>query len=556
MSVCYICLSISELQQLLVDDGITVLVNRLHSPGVVLDENSSPTLVDPLLFFSPSFIVDDPAGALILEFTDSETLLVKDHHLLRTIPLRAVKRFIPFTVDARDVLSVTWSSLIKLSDPIFERSYQKYRLKIKTSSANRAGTQLVESFFKVESFDGLDPSKLLDFLPVALLRAEHRSAEEIISITGENLNAIEDNWVAECFGYTRRKSIKTQDALKPFADLGIILTNGPSGEVLNQLRDACRRLNESANLTLDRICSERDISSLSIQNRLALGETISIPVISLALFLRWKQAFHDNRSTLDSVMLAEDIQGLSGTVSAKAVLTALWLTGAYLGTEYVSPLYRQYSGAKYAALAENRRLDTHSKISPWNNLPDAIVVESKDACTSKHHNVEEADLSSSFEELDAALSAARANETRSSESEPSGDIGVDADISIDAAATKQLAKSSITPTETAVTNTPNPKTEEHSDGGRSQQNEEINSVKEYDLAATTVAEDEIVSEPEKGSTKPKTKKPAREKSKSKPKAGARKPEENCINSVLEDSDPKALATEEEPQGDMFSEGDK
>ena len=87
----YIGISISELQQWLVDEELSVLKDRIVHSRVSLTKNSS--FHDLLTLFKslPVFAVDDQAGVLIVEISPSNTWVVDNDPRICHVSLSGVK---------------------------------------------------------------------------------------------------------------------------------------------------------------------------------------------------------------------------------------------------------------------------------------------------------------------------------------------------------------------------------------------------------------------------------------------------------------------------------
>src|SRR5690554_4407540 len=118
MNAYYVSVSISELQQWLVDEELLVFTDRITHKIKQLDESSSGVELESLFKRLPKFSLDDSAGVLIVEIGGPESWQVDAVPAIRCLNLSVIKRFIPLTEDARKVLSVNWASTIKLSPAI------------------------------------------------------------------------------------------------------------------------------------------------------------------------------------------------------------------------------------------------------------------------------------------------------------------------------------------------------------------------------------------------------------------------------------------------------
>ena len=354
MNAYYVSISISELQQWLVDEELPVFTDRITHSFKQLDAISSGAELENLFKGLPKFSLDDPAGVLIIEVSGPKTWQVDDMPAIRRLNLSVIRGFIPLTEDARKVLSINWATTIKLSPAIFEPKFIQYRLHNKELLASKAGDLLVNLFISNQKTDFTVNDLFVSALPRALLAAEHKKPDEIKKILGSQFDNLSETWVEYSFGYTRHKPVNRPKSLQSFYDVGLMLSSkyGKEHEIVIKLRDICESPDKDwPEQSLDVVYADEELASLSTDFYIDDTSDDFISLATLALFLRWKQAFHEQRQTVDAFSILEDVKALSEQVEITQVVNALWMLGAYLGMDHVSQICRYANKDNYPALA-------------------------------------------------------------------------------------------------------------------------------------------------------------------------------------------------------------
>lgn len=366
MNSYYIGLSVSDLQQWLGNDSLPVCVNSVFHSRINLDDQP---YLDGLFNILPSFMLDDPAGVLVAEISSPASWNVDDDPKICNLDLSTVKRFIPLTADAKKVLEINWSSTICLENAVFEKEYVRFRLKRKKIAAIKAGSKFLNMFIDYGNDEFTVGDVYKNSLTRALMTAEHVTKGEINEILGDHVARFEETWIDRCFGYTRHKNIERPYDLKCFFDAGLMFKEaGLSETKLNSFRAMCNEISSAEDLTLVDICSHRDFHKFFVDFYVTEKNEDFISVVTLALFLRWKQSFYDNRAIVDTKLILDDITNLSGKVDVDIVSNALWMIGAYLGMEYVAPIYRFFHQDIYSALCFAGLREDCTPVPAWSSL--------------------------------------------------------------------------------------------------------------------------------------------------------------------------------------------
>jgi hypothetical protein len=365
----FTAISISELQQWLVDDVLPILTERIFYSRAPLNSESSNFDLEGLFKILPPFALDDPAGILIVEVRGPDNWGVDEYPKIRNIKLSGVKRFIPLTEDAKSALAVTWTSIIKLSEALFEKKFVHFMLQNKKIFTLKAGHLFSNLFIKYRADNFLGDGYISDSLPRAIMAAEHRKPNEIEEILGKKVGDLQETWMECVFGYTRHNPFTVKTDLKSFADVGYIMKNKfaekEKHKLVIQLSDAIKRLNKANDLSLTSICGDSQLAQLNTCFYIAQDHDKNISLVTLSLFLRWKQAFHDERSTVNVYAILGDVVNLSGSVDVEVVAIALWMFGAYLGMENIAPTYRYLHQDKYPALVFSSTKDDFKPVDAW-----------------------------------------------------------------------------------------------------------------------------------------------------------------------------------------------
>lgn len=391
----YIGLSISELQQWLADDAISISVSRVFHSRVHLDDQAGEAYFDGLFRVLPPFALDDPAGVLIAEITGPATWGVDDEPTICNLHLNAVRRFIPLLSDARKVLAINWSETICLEEAIFEKRFLRFRLRRKKVRAIEAGLKFVSIFINHGDikFDVSDDYK--NSLTRALMVADQLRPDEINEVLGRHAEKYKETWVDRLFGYTRHKRIDRAENIKSFFDVGVILSEtGATESLIDDFRGICVRINRSGEPSLAEICSDPELLQFPVNFDISGMDSSQISVVTLGLFLRWKQRFHDDRSAVNAGAIYDDVCSIAEKVDVHVVSSALWMIGAYLGMEHVSPIYRLAHRDDYKALAFNGLENNIVPVSAWsNNKTESCenqrfsAAESVDPIVPENHHV-------------------------------------------------------------------------------------------------------------------------------------------------------------------------
>jgi hypothetical protein len=362
MNKYYVGISISELQHWLADDEFPVLTNRIIYCRKSLDDSLTASDLESLLQSLPAFSLNDLAGVLIVEVSGPDTWKADDNPGIRHLALSNVKTFIPLTEDAKIALNVQWSGVIKLSAAIFEHEFIYYRIFRKSISAERAGNLFANIFIDYGSKVFVANSLLTNSLPRALMAAEHRKLDDIEKLLDYQGDRLRETWLERVFGDIKKydkdmvlASIKNYAVnLRSLLALGILFkTVEAQTAFTNKYRGVIRRLNDKAkdhDQSLTLVYADPEFSQFKINYFVDQQGSETISLITLGLFFRWKQAFLDQRSTVNPQLILDDVNSLAGSVDVEPVANALWMMGAYLGMEYIAPTYRHLHQENYHAL--------------------------------------------------------------------------------------------------------------------------------------------------------------------------------------------------------------
>lgn len=359
MSHYYTSISISELQNWLADEALQILSNRIIYSVRALESASYDSALHTLLNRLPAFSLDDHAGTLIVEISNPATWGIADDPVIDIIKLENVKQFIPLTTNAKISLSVNWKSIINLSDPVFELAFLKYRLHKKEKSSIDSASRFVKIFISHSDTTEIIPDFFLKGLARALLVADSNNNNEIEKILPNSPTSL----LCHLFKYTRHEPLHNESPpLRSFYDVGLLFKEAQAYEdVRNNLRAICIRLTteykKTKNHTLEPAYSTQDIHDLNIKIYPNGNDESALSIITASLFLRWKQAFHDQQKSVPALDIYNDIKALSCCVPMDLIVYSLWLLGAYLGSEYVSSIYRLVNKNNYPAMSLNQNID-------------------------------------------------------------------------------------------------------------------------------------------------------------------------------------------------------
>ena len=357
----FIGISVSELQQWLADDVLPVLIGRIAYSKMYAGAASSAFAPESLFRTLPAFAPDDPAGVLVAEVSSPGTWGEDDDPSIRCLPLSGVKRFIPLTEDAGTALTLHLAGMIALSPAIFEHEFTHFRISRKTIASNRAGNLFANLLINHGPGRFAADSHFADSLPRALTAAEHRKPDEIAELFGQQAGEFPETWVERAFGDTRparnNRPVNLKNmpvSLRGIYMLGVLMAGAETvEEQTGKVRTVWKSLEEKTNGTdpsLAMVYGDPTLSGLEIRLDVAQEGSARVSLVTLALFLHWKLAFHDQRSTVDVPSILNDVKSLAGLVKLEQIANALWMLGAYLGMEHVAPTYRYLHREKYPAL--------------------------------------------------------------------------------------------------------------------------------------------------------------------------------------------------------------
>ena len=384
----YFSLSSSELQQWLIDDKLTVSADRFvlfprdfFQPSNTWKNNDMESMqVKQLLARLPAFALDDSAGAVICKVNEPGNWSPTRIPGIYTLHLKNALEFIPLTQEGFDIIGLRFELFIKISPPRFEAYFINYRYEEKANLSKHLGDLLVKSLIKFDNNIFSISEEITIFLPEALKFAEHasesESADEVL---------LHKNWLNLIFGHRRSKPLKNHEIINNIADIGIILASIENNidakltpEIndfigkLNNFRDKWRLLYERlksmpsiSDAMLGEIYSDSELNYLKIYFVEEFSGPNKISIVSMGLFLYWKQRFHNQNSHVDFHALISDLKSLVNRVPINDTAIALWLFGAYLGANQVLPFYRYLHKEKYISLNFPDNITEFKPINAW-----------------------------------------------------------------------------------------------------------------------------------------------------------------------------------------------
>lgn len=377
----YFSLSVSELQQWLVDDTLAIGADRFvlfpqefsQQPNPGTNDDAKSMQIALLLARLPAFALDDSAGVLICKVDEPEKWHPTGIPGVYNLQLANVLEFIPLTQGGFDSLGLRFSSIIKISHPRFETEFVRHRYEIKAKFSKRAGDLLIESLINFGENNFVISEETIKFLPEALKFAEHAAESEPADGVLSH-----KNWLNLFFGYRRNKPLPNHEIINNIADIGIVLAsiekkiNAEWMPELVEFRDKWRKLynrlksmRDISEEMLGEIYSDNQLNSLNIEFVKKFSGTNKISLVSMGLFLHWKQRFHNNNSHINFHALISDLNSLADRVDIDDVAIAVWLFGAYLGTSEILPFYRFLHKEKYFVLNFSNDIPELKPINAW-----------------------------------------------------------------------------------------------------------------------------------------------------------------------------------------------
>lgn len=368
MNQYFISISVSELQQWLGDDQLPIVRDRISQ----IEENER---ICHLLQRLPAFSIDDEAGVLFVQIGYPDSWDPTTDISVVLINLRDVVEFIPLTKYAEDVLNIRYSSVIALGEPRFEHEFIHFKYQTKSKLSKLIGNRFVNTLINFGSTKFSVRDDLLKHLPRALMAADHR-IPKINNLAPDSEDAKNTTSCVEIgFEYTRQKPLKESKELACLLDIGLALKAKESQlleakSLINELRDVCKQLkskNDESKLSLLEIFSDKELIQFDEKTLKKHKKILPVSIISLALFLRWKHTFHEAQGERFNIKaVTKDIEELaSDLIDVGHIADALWLLGAYLGGEFITPFCREFHQNEYPSLQFANEKTALKSIDAW-----------------------------------------------------------------------------------------------------------------------------------------------------------------------------------------------
>ncbi|MFQ3246878.1 MAG: hypothetical protein ACI9WC_001487 [Arenicella sp.] len=298
----------------------------------------------------PDIGLDDEEGILLIQLNPIQS----SDNVLRTnsiqtgiifIPIERLMRVIPLSDRARRILTPRMDSFgIEISEPYFEDYARIAHCRMKVKDALRGGDALTNTLFTMEAGDIDDDVRSATKEGIARLEGKDNHPQEQRAF----------NWVIDAYSYTRKVPFKKGN-IDYVIDSGVVL------------KTYCSRLNISDSLvkayreTVKVITDGHEPSAPLCEilaNLRAKQETQKsgdeffnrslASLISLSIFLYWKEVFHKNNNEIDYQGLIDDVIKFNNGIGFQSTLVAVWLLGNYAGFERIAPFVYHTNSDRYS----------------------------------------------------------------------------------------------------------------------------------------------------------------------------------------------------------------
>ena len=322
--------------------------------NIEVSEDGTPVsscLYIPCLFERlPDIGADDEEGILLIQLNPNQSV----DNILRTnsiqtgtifISIERLMRVIPLSDRARRILIPRMESFgIEISEPYFEDYARIAHCQMKIKDASRGGDALTNTLFTMEAGDIEDD----------LRRA---TKEGIASLEGNDNHPQEQsvfNWIIDAYSYTRKVPFKKGN-IDYVMDSGVVLKSYCSR--LNIGDSLVQAYRETAKVIADRHEPSASLCEILADLRAEQATPISgdeffnkslASLISLSIFLYWKEAFHKNNNEIDYQGLIDDVIKFNNGIDFESTLVAVWLLGNYAGFERIAPFIYLANSDRYS----------------------------------------------------------------------------------------------------------------------------------------------------------------------------------------------------------------
>ena len=357
---------------------IRICYNRIVTLETTTEGEPDPVSpnVSILLERIPQLNLEDEEGILLIQLKPVDIKISNYEIDPQTIylPIDCIQSIIPLTERAGRILGTRIGSFgVNLSPAYFHQQVRETWFRFGVRKALRGGDTLVRALFE-NGLQVIDET-LRKSIEFGIWELDYSKDCSKPDTSNSNITLI-----AKSFKYTRRELFKYGD-LDYMLDAGLVLNEAFKSEDeeksprLQPFRDVLEKaIGKKASL----VDVFKNVEWIQTINKMEHDLLDSTPVglISLVLFLRWKERFHKMNQEVDFIKLKEEAADCAGSINFDNTVSAVWMFGCFVGYENVAPIvYATPEMSSFSSLTEPRFTDKIFKPETPSFLEDATKAD-------------------------------------------------------------------------------------------------------------------------------------------------------------------------------------
>ena len=310
---------------------------------IEMHKNSAPDPESPyaaILFErTPQLRLEDEEGILLVQLRPT----VRDESWSAVagidagtihVPIERIQRVIPLTDRARRILKPRMEPLgIQLATPYFQEPAHDAWFRMGLCNALRGGDALIDMLF--ESGATAINKKIKCAVEEGIRKMDHQGKM--------SLDRTDSSWVSYAYDFTRHDPYDKGD-IGYLYDAGFVLRScadrlGMDKNVLENYRNATKEIGKriDATVPLYVFVADRRLIDAATETAVNYADAFPASLVSLILFLRWKDLFHKNSEEVDFQGLIDDSSRFVKSAGFEQTVIAVWLLGCFAGFERIAP---------------------------------------------------------------------------------------------------------------------------------------------------------------------------------------------------------------------------
>jgi len=333
---------------------IRVSADRLVSLAVTAGEEAEPDQTSPhagtLMEHLPQLSLEDEEGLLLVQLIPADgqdPSCIKSSSDYRTIyiPIDRVQRVIPLTNRAQRILEPRFEPLgIRLSKPYFHESARVAWFRMELRNAWRGGDALVGVLFDA------DVVSIGNELRLAVEGGIWKLGQKGGGPPGKT----DTNWVSDAYKFTRHDPYDKGN-VNYIYDAGVVLKAcakrlGKDNNALDSYRDAAIDIagRLGPEVPLHEIVADQRLAEVATETKNSFVDAFPASLISLVIFLRWKEIFHKRGEEVDFQGLIDDSPKFVESAGFEPTVIAVWLFGCFAGYDRIAQFIYGSTPEKYS----------------------------------------------------------------------------------------------------------------------------------------------------------------------------------------------------------------